>query len=357
MVPSSREAVDADSAWNQALRSELPGLFMEALQRFSQLHQLLPQEASEQEQDQQPEQQEGMAEDGSEEAQQAGAGAGGASSELALVVKWVDRWLRCLPLEGQVQGFFAPLVAGIAARARASACIPTEGGGWRLPGDVVVCGAPALRSLLECDAAREALGAGFAHPGLEVRGAGGGADADANGRAGDIGMQRLDVLQCVAWSASPATATAVPHLHHMHTHSLSMQHHPAAPPPQVLHSSPGLRQLLGVREFSTQQLLELLRALQARSRLAELGVAWLQRTLLAVFSLLGVAGADMGMASMPAAGGLSRTQVRGLDQLAAGLTPLRVPAHSYHVAELYKMHSRRHVCSACLPHLVMQLMC
>ncbi len=178
MVPSSREAVDADSAWNQALRAELPGLFMQALEHFRQLHQLLPQEAQEQEQEQEQEQQavqqEDMAEDGSDQAQQAGAGAGagGASSELAQVVKWVDRWLRCLPLEGQVQGFFAPLVSGIAARARASACIPTEGGGWRLPGDVVVCGTPALRSLLECGAAREALGAGFAHPGLEVRSCG-----------------------------------------------------------------------------------------------------------------------------------------------------------------------------------------
>jgi hypothetical protein len=92
----------------------------------------------------------------------------------------VDWWLRCMPLEGQAQGFFAPLVAGIAARARASACIPTEGGGWELPGSVVVCQAPALRALLAPAAAREALGAAFAHPGLQV-GTGGAAGRAAPG--------------------------------------------------------------------------------------------------------------------------------------------------------------------------------
>ena len=40
----------------------------------------------------------------------------------------VDLWLRCLPLPGEAQGFFAPLPRAAAARLRASRCIPTEGG-------------------------------------------------------------------------------------------------------------------------------------------------------------------------------------------------------------------------------------
>ena len=41
---------------------------------------------------------------------------------------WVDRWLRCVPLEGEAQGFFAALPRAIGAGLRASACIPTEDG-------------------------------------------------------------------------------------------------------------------------------------------------------------------------------------------------------------------------------------
>jgi hypothetical protein len=151
-------------------------------------------------------------------------------------------------------------------------------------------------------------------------------------------------------------------MHHMPTHfvlQLAYPHYLAAPTPQVLHSSPGLRQLLGVRKFSPQQLLELLRALQARSRLAELGVAWLQRTLLAVFSLLGVAGAagaDMGMAGVPAAGVLSRTQVSGSGTGCCCADTFACTSTQCCAVELYKAHSRKRVCSACLPHTAMELM-
>jgi hypothetical protein len=73
---------------------------------------------------------------------------------------------------------------------------------------------------------------------------------------------------------------------------------------QVLHRSAALRQLLGVREFSPRQLLELLRALESGGRLQELGTAWLQRALLAVFSLLAGEGAGAG-----SAGSVPRSQV------------------------------------------------
>ncbi len=37
IVPSSREAVDCDSAWNELLREQVPNLFLQALQSFKQL--------------------------------------------------------------------------------------------------------------------------------------------------------------------------------------------------------------------------------------------------------------------------------------------------------------------------------
>lgn len=37
IVPSSREAVDCDSAWNELLREQIPNLFLQALQAFKAL--------------------------------------------------------------------------------------------------------------------------------------------------------------------------------------------------------------------------------------------------------------------------------------------------------------------------------
>lgn len=106
-VPSSREAVDADSPWNQALRDEVPALLMSAMHAFVELAgstdsnagsgnveasssggQLeLPRSLPQQQQ-----QQQGL-------------------KMLPRLSRegWLDCWLSCLPLEGQAQGFFAAL--------------------------------------------------------------------------------------------------------------------------------------------------------------------------------------------------------------------------------------------------------
>ena len=60
VVPSSREAVDNNNAWNQELRSQLPELFLKALAYFK----ALP-----------------------------------GDTHLA----WVDCWLQCIPLPGEVR--------------------------------------------------------------------------------------------------------------------------------------------------------------------------------------------------------------------------------------------------------------
>ncbi len=36
-MPSSREAVDCDSAWNELLREQVPNLFLQSLHSFKQL--------------------------------------------------------------------------------------------------------------------------------------------------------------------------------------------------------------------------------------------------------------------------------------------------------------------------------
>ena len=59
VVPSSREAVDNNNAWNQELRSQLPQLFLKALAFFK----AVPSEEH---------------------------------------LSWVDRWLQCIPLQGEV---------------------------------------------------------------------------------------------------------------------------------------------------------------------------------------------------------------------------------------------------------------
>lgn len=63
IVPSSREAVDCDSAWNELLREHVPNLFLHSLQSFKQL----------------------------------------ALPFADQPMMWVDRWLQSIPLPREVQ--------------------------------------------------------------------------------------------------------------------------------------------------------------------------------------------------------------------------------------------------------------
>lgn len=100
-VPSSREAVDGDSPWNQALRDEVPSLLLSAMHALMDLASTNAVDAG----------------------TSAAADMGGQlvlppslpqqqQSGLSVLPRWsreswLDCWLRCLPLEGQAQGFFA----------------------------------------------------------------------------------------------------------------------------------------------------------------------------------------------------------------------------------------------------------
>ena len=70
IVPSSREAVDCDSAWNELLRDQVPNLFLQALHSFQGL---TPAHAD------QP-------------------------------MAWVNRWLQSIPLPREVQMFPSPFI-------------------------------------------------------------------------------------------------------------------------------------------------------------------------------------------------------------------------------------------------------
>jgi hypothetical protein len=135
LVPSSRESVDADSCWNQALRDEIPGMLLAAMHAFMGLADSssgssdvgLKAAGFDRTLQQQPE--ERVAADvaaggtvGARQQQQQGgstavgdaAGVSGAVPVGAVLPKlsreaWLDCWLRTLPLEGQAQGFFAAL--------------------------------------------------------------------------------------------------------------------------------------------------------------------------------------------------------------------------------------------------------
>ncbi|CAC5410109.1 unnamed protein product [Mytilus coruscus] len=98
-VPSSREDVDCDSAWNQWIRNEIHKLFLEALEIFKN------------------------------------------HKEFA-GMKALINFLQFVPVEGEILDFFRPVSTQILKQLRAKPCLPTQpyNGGdvlWKLPTQVV----------------------------------------------------------------------------------------------------------------------------------------------------------------------------------------------------------------------------
>lgn len=148
-MPSSREAVDADSAWNQALRDEVPAMLLAAMDAFINLsddhpgaapadhpaavaaapadklaaagtgeataaavnaggHYSQTHEASAQHAHMHVQQQQQQQAELQKQHQQQGPSAPKLAVQLSRA-GWLDCWLRCLPVEGEAQGFFAAL--------------------------------------------------------------------------------------------------------------------------------------------------------------------------------------------------------------------------------------------------------
>ncbi|DBA85049.1 TPA: hypothetical protein ACH3X2_005780 [Trebouxia sp. C0005] len=128
IVPSSREAIDCDSAWNELLREQVPNLFLQSLQSFKQL----------------------------------------AVPTVDQPMAWVNRWLQSVPLPREAQSFFAALPHSLAARLQQSQCIPTETSQWVFPREALVCQDPQVRSLLADPRLPAIVTLQYAHSDLSV---------------------------------------------------------------------------------------------------------------------------------------------------------------------------------------------
>ncbi|XP_057847024.2 protein NO VEIN isoform X2 [Cryptomeria japonica] len=124
ILPSSREEVDGDSAWNQWLLSEFPDLFVSAAVSFRDLP-----------------------------CYQSNLG------------KAVTLYMRFVPLIGEVLGFFSPLPGMILSKLRASSCLPLESKdiSWSIPCKVLRGWSDQLRMLLPDDLLNNHLGLGYLH--------------------------------------------------------------------------------------------------------------------------------------------------------------------------------------------------
>eukprot|EP01018_Ginkgo_biloba_P025050 Gb_08163 [translate_table: standard] len=124
ILPSSREEVDGDSAWNQWLLSEFPELFVSAAESFKAL-----------------------------------------PCFCSNPGKAVTLYMSFVPLVGEVLGFFSPLPRMIISRLRASQCLPLDGKDkqWVLPCMALRGWSDQIRMLLPDDLLNNHLGLGYLH--------------------------------------------------------------------------------------------------------------------------------------------------------------------------------------------------
>ncbi|KAH9288605.1 hypothetical protein KI387_032722, partial [Taxus chinensis] len=124
ILPSSREEVVEDNAWNQWLLSEFPELFVGAAVSFM-----------------------------------------GLPCYESYTGKAVTLYMRYVPLVGEVVGFFSPLPGMILSKLRASPCLPSESKDqpWVLPCKVLRGWTDQIRILLPDDLLNNHLGLGYLH--------------------------------------------------------------------------------------------------------------------------------------------------------------------------------------------------
>uniref|UniRef100_A0A3P9JKB7 Wu:fj29h11 n=1 Tax=Oryzias latipes TaxID=8090 RepID=A0A3P9JKB7_ORYLA len=123
-IPSSREDVDRDSSWNQWLRSEIPQLFLQAMEVFSD------------------------------------------HSEFK-GLKGLCRFLQFIPLPDEVLDFFKPVAGQIIQLLKGKAFLPTHGGVvYKLPSQVAICQDAVIRSVIGSDELEKYLSLSYLHPDL-----------------------------------------------------------------------------------------------------------------------------------------------------------------------------------------------
>uniref|UniRef100_A0A8C7R4M3 Wu:fj29h11 n=1 Tax=Oncorhynchus mykiss TaxID=8022 RepID=A0A8C7R4M3_ONCMY len=126
-IPSSREDVDRDSSWNQWLRSEIPQLFLRAMDVFS------------------------------DHPEFSG-------------LKGLCHFLQFVPLPDEVLDFFKPVAGQIIQLLKGKAFLPTlntDGSVvYRLPSQVAVCQDPVIRDVIGAEELNRHLSLSYLHPGL-----------------------------------------------------------------------------------------------------------------------------------------------------------------------------------------------
>ncbi|MEQ2224045.1 hypothetical protein ILYODFUR_003396 [Ilyodon furcidens] len=126
-IPSSREDVDRDSSWNQWLRSEIPQLFLKAMDVFT------------------------------------------AHPEYS-GLKGLCQFLHFIPLPDEVLDFFKPVAGQIIQLLKGRAFLPTLSSGgkvvYKLPSQVAVCQDAVIRDVISNEELERHLSLSYLHPGL-----------------------------------------------------------------------------------------------------------------------------------------------------------------------------------------------
>ncbi|KAJ8246365.1 hypothetical protein GJAV_G00266920 [Gymnothorax javanicus] len=128
-IPSSREDVDRDSYWNQWLRSEIPQLFLHAMDTFA------------------------------EHPEFSG-------------LQGLCHFLQYIPLPDEILDFFNPVAGQIIQLIKGKACLPTkesEDGSveYKLPSQIAVSADPLLQDVIGPEDLRKHLGLSYLHPSLQ----------------------------------------------------------------------------------------------------------------------------------------------------------------------------------------------
>ncbi|XP_043958453.1 protein NO VEIN isoform X2 [Gambusia affinis] len=126
-IPSSREDVDRDSSWNQWLRSEIPQLFLKAMDVFT-------------------------------------------THPEYRGLKGLCQFLHFIPLPDEVLDFFKPVAGQIIQLLKGRAFLPTLGSGdkvvYKQPSQVAVCQDAVIREVISGDELEKHLSLSYLHPGL-----------------------------------------------------------------------------------------------------------------------------------------------------------------------------------------------
>ncbi|XP_034717175.1 protein NO VEIN isoform X2 [Etheostoma cragini] len=126
-IPSSREDVDRDSSWNQSLRSEIPQLFLQAMDVFTDHPEFKG-------------------------------------------LKGLSKFLQFVPLPDEVLDFFKPVAGKIIQMLKGKAFLPTLSSDgkvvYKLPSQVAVCHDAVIRDVIGGDELERHLSLSYLHPGL-----------------------------------------------------------------------------------------------------------------------------------------------------------------------------------------------